>query len=183
MKEASDGELMTWIAQGNHGAFQEVYRRYAGLVFGYSLRLLKNRGTSEEVTQEVWIRVVRLASSYRADGSLKSWLYTVTRRTAFNYLRDHDHSDEIHDEKSVAASIDFSRGDFEEQILARHDVALIREGLIALPDSQRIALTLWMTEDLSYEQIATQMGVSESAVKSLLFRARATMEKRIRGGP
>lgn len=173
---------MTWIAQGNHKAFQEVYRRYAAHVFGYSLRLLKNRGTSEEVSQEVWIRVVRMASSYRSDGALKSWLYTVTRRTAFNYLRDHDHSAEIQNEDGVAQAGATTPGEFEERILARSEVARVRAALDELPDSQRLALVLWLTEDLSYDQIAAQMNVSESSVKSLLFRARAAMEKKIRGG-
>lgn len=171
---------MTWIAQGNHKAFQEIYRRYAAHVFGYSLRLLKNRGTSEEVSQEVWIRVVRMASSYRSDGSLKSWLYTVTRRTAFNYLRDHDSSAEVKSEELIDPASESSINEFEEQVLARAELADVRRAVDELPDSQRLALTLWLTEDLSYDQIAAQMGVSEASVKSLLFRARTALEKKIR---
>lgn len=177
MKNASDGELMTWLAQGNQKAFQEIYRRYGANVLGYSRRLLKNQGTSEEVSQEVWIKVVRAASSYRSEGSLKSWLYTVTRRTAFNYLRDHSHSDEIQNEELVANAAESTAIEFENRVLARADVAKVREALDRLPDSQRVALTLWLTEDLPYDQIAAQMGVSEAAVKSLLHRAREALRE------
>ncbi len=168
---------MTWLAEGNKLAFQEIYRRYGGLVLGYSRRLLKNPGTSEEVSQEVWIKVVRAANSYRSAGTLKSWLFTVTRRTAFNYLRDHNHSEEVQNEDLVAAASETTVTEFEQRVLARAEVAKVREVLDQLPDAQRLALTLWLTEDLSYDQIASQMGVSESAVKSLLHRAREALNE------
>lgn len=177
MKDATDGELMTWLAEGNQKAFQEIYRRYGAHVLGYSRRLLKNPGTSEEVSQEVWIKVVRAAASYRSEGTLKAWLYTVTRRTAFNYLRDSDFSEEIQNEELVRNAADSTTAEFESQVLARGDVARIREAVDKLPEAQRVALTLWLTEDLSYDQIAGQMGVSESAVKSLLHRAREALRE------
>lgn len=177
MKNATDGELMTWLAEGNQKAFQEIYRRYAAHVLGYSNRLLKNRGTSEEVSQEVWIKVVRAASSYRASGTLKSWLYTVTRRTAFNYLRDFSNVEEVSSNEIIDAAAESSVAEFEARVLARAEIAAVRRALDTLPNSQRVALTLWLTEELAYDQIAQQMGISESAVKSLLFRAREALNE------
>jgi RNA polymerase sigma-70 factor (ECF subfamily) len=177
MKDASDGELMAMIAQGNQRAFQEVYRRYSPHVLGYSRRLIRDRGLSEETSQEVWIKVVRAASSYRGEGSLKAWLYTVVRRTAFNYLRDHISSEET----AMAEVVEQSQSDFEERVLARAQIDEVRAVLETLPVNQRVALTMWLTEDLSYEDIAREMNLSESAVKSLLFRARNEMSVKIRG--
>ena len=176
MQEATDGELMTAIAHGNRQAFREVYRRYAALILGYSVRLLNNRSTAEEVTQEVWLKVVRAAASYRGEGSLKAWLFTVTRRTAFNYMRDH-----LSDPEVALAEVNLSATDLEEQVLARAEIGRVREAVAALPEAQRVALTLWLTEDLSYGEIASQMQVSEAAVKSLLFRARQNLEHQLRG--
>lgn len=81
----------------------------------------------------------------------------------------------------MAQAADTSASEFEAQVLARSEIARVRIALDELPDAQRVVLVLWMTEDLSYDQIAAQMNVSESSVKSLLFRARANLEKKIRG--
>ncbi|MGE4131343.1 MAG: RNA polymerase sigma factor [Bdellovibrionales bacterium] len=179
MNETSDGELMTLLAGGNQAAFQELYRRYGAIVLGYCRRLLKNPSLSEEASQEAWIRVVRAAASYRAEGSVKSWVLTVARRAAFNYVRDHNSSEEVPLESEDQVG---TIQDFEDQVLARSEVAQVRQALEQLPDRQRLALVLWLTEDMSYEQIAQQLDVSESSVKSLLFRARQTLEAQLRGG-
>ena len=176
MKDANDGELMTMIGQGNQKAFQEIYRRYSANVLGYSRRLIRDRGTSEEVSQEVWIKIVRAAASYRGEGTLKAWLYTVVRRTAFNYLRDHLNKEEV----LTGEVMESTAVDFEEQVLARAQIEKVREALDQLPVNQRLALTMWMTEDLSYEDIARELNVTEAAVKSLLHRARAEMALKVR---
>lgn len=178
MQNASDSELMTMIADGQQQAFREIYRRYAPHVLGYSRRLIRDRGVSEEVAQEVWIRVVRAAAAYRGEGSLKAWLYTVVRRTAFNYLRDHINKEEV---ATDAPEVALTLVEFEQQVLARAEVDAVKAALNELPDNQRVALTLWLTEDLSYEDIAREMGLSESAVKSLLHRARVTLSERCGG--
>jgi len=172
MNDASDSELMRMIANGNQSAFQEVYRRYSPHVLGYSRRLIRDRGVSEEVSQEVWLKIVRAAASYRGEGSLKAWLYTVVRRTAFNYLRDHINTEEV---ATAAPETSMTINEFEQQVLARAEVTAVRAALNELPDNQRLALTLWLTEDLSYEDIGRELGVSEGAVKSLLHRARNEM--------
>lgn len=170
---------MQMIAAGHKPAFQELYRRYGSHVLGYSRRLVRQTGVSEEVAQEAWIRVVRAAASYRGDGSLKSWLYTVVRRTAFNYLRDHVASEEVATADLEAAHATVH--EFEEQVLARAEIEAVRSALDSLPGNQRLALTMWLTEDLSYDEIAGQLGVTEAAVKSLLHRARQRISDKLRG--
>lgn len=163
---------MELIAQGHSPAFQEIYRRYSRLVYGYGLRLLKDRASAEDSAQEVWIRIVRLAASYRGEGQLKSWLLTVTRNMAMTQIRkrglvvDKDHQ-EI-DEREVPSR------DFIQNIEAAQAIRWIGE----LPEAQRLSLTMWIAEDLSYEQIATELGLSGSSVKALIFRARQTLKER-----
>ena len=176
----ADGELMELIARGNEAAFRELYRRYASLVLGYARRLVRELRQAEEIAQEVWLKVVRAASSYRGDGTVKSWLFTVTRRTSFNYLRDHTSPQEVATEDGEAPVGTISTDVFEERIFARADIHRIREAVDELPTNQRLALTLWMTEDLSYEEIAIELNVTEAAVKSLLHRARVTLEERLK---
>ena len=173
MRDKSDGELMQMIANGNGSAFQEVYHRYSRLVFGYGVRILKDRALAEDVAQEVWIRVVRLATSYRGDGALKFWLMKVTRNSALTLIRKRGVVAE------AVAGEEPSSGATEtaEQLTRGIELARLSEHISALPDGQRVALVLWISESLSYDEIASEMNVSVEAVKSLIFRARKTLLK------
>lgn len=183
MRNLSDGELMKLISGGNRQAFQEVYQRYGAIVFGYSARLLKDRSTAEDITQDVWMKAVRLASSYRGEGSLKGWLLKITRHTALNFFRSQKNvvlqsgtDIETNQENGVPE-------DFEKALLKNFEVNRIIGLIQELPDGQRVALLLWISERLSYDEIASEMGLSESAVKSLIFRARRFLEERSGGRP
>jgi RNA polymerase sigma factor (sigma-70 family) len=79
-------------------------------------------------------------------------------------------------------AVEATAHEFESAVLARAEISQVRSALQELPDNQRIALTLWLTEDLPYEDIARELGVSEGAVKQLLFRARQSLSEKIRRG-
>ncbi len=174
MRNVSEGELMKLLADGNRSAFQELYARYGKIVFGYSIRILKNRATAEDITQEVWIKTVRLAASFRGEGSVKGWLLKITRNTALNHFR------------SLKTSVAYEESqiedngqpeDSENNLLRILEINELKERIQELPEAQRVALVLWISERLSYEEIATEMGLSEVAVKSLIFRARRSLEQ------
>lgn len=179
MKNASDGELMSLIAKGSQTAFREIYRRYSSLVLGYSRRLLREAQNADELSQEAWLKIVRGAASFRGDGSVKSWIFTVVRRTALNHMRDQLPQEIPVDIETVEV---LAASEFEQAVLARAEIAEVRSALRELPDNQRLALTMWLTEEMSYEDIARELNLSEGAVKQLLHRARQTLETRIRRG-
>ena len=173
MRAKSDGELMQMIANGNESAFQEVYHRYSRLVFGYGVRILKERGLAEDVAQEVWIRVVRLSTSYRGEGALKFWLMKVTRNSALTLIRKRG----VVAETVVGEEPTADAAETAEQLTRGIELARLSERMSQLPDGQRVALVLWISESLSYDEIASEMNVSVEAVKSLIFRARKTLLK------
>jgi len=174
MREQTDGELMKLISLGNKKAFQEVYHRYSRLVFGYGLRILKERSAAEDTAQEVWIRVVRLAGSYRSESPLKHWLMRVTRNTALTQIRKRG----VVSEALSGQTIEVSAESFEQSLMQSVEVARLGELIDELPEAQRVALVLWISERLSYEEIAGEMGTTEAAVKSLIFRARRALEEK-----
>jgi RNA polymerase sigma-70 factor (ECF subfamily) len=176
MRDQSDGELMQLIANGNKGAFQEVYRRYSALVLGYGVRLLKDRATAEDISQDVWLRTVRLAASYRGEGSLQGWLLKITRNTALNHFRSR--KAEPTPLTPDDAPSDIGRPEeCEERLMKSFEIDRLVKLMQRLPDSQRVALVLWLSEKLSYDEIGMEMGLSEAAVKSLIFRARRFLEE------
>lgn len=176
MENKDDGELMKLVALGNKKAFQEVYHRYSRLVFGYGARILKDKSAAEDTAQEVWVRVVRMASSYRGESSLKNWLMKVTRNTALTQIRKRGLVAEVTEDQQSSDQV--SPDIFEQDILRSIELKRLSELINELPDPQRVALMLWISEKLSYDEIASEMGTSESAVKSLIFRARRTLQER-----
>lgn len=176
MKNVSDGELMSALAKGNQSAFRELFQRHGSSVMGFSRRLLGSLEAAEEISQETWIRVVKSAEDYQDRGTFRAYVFTIARRLSLNWLRKQNRLVNFEpDEWESQAAPETDR--LEWQFIERIELARLKSTFEALPENQRVALTLWLSEDLSYEQIANQLGLSVSAIKSLLFRARQTLEK------
>lgn len=184
MREKSDGELMALIANGNRPAFEEVFRRYGSAVLGYSSRLLGGRSAGEDISQEVWIRTVKHSGDYRPRAGLKAWLFTIARNLALNHLRSQRKltllGETSAEELSQSLGAESLTAEGVEDILARsNDRKEILALLDALPAPQRLALVIWMSDDMSYEEIAQELRTTIPAVKSLLHRARTALEKQL----
>ncbi len=164
---------MKVLATGSTKAFQTLFDRHGAAVLGYSGRILGNKFQAEDISQEVWIKVVRLAPSFQS-GNFKSWLLTVTRNASFQVLRGQKRTEALNDE-TLEKTADVSIHDFETLLVHQANLEKVKAAVDQLPEKQRMALSLWLTEEMSYEAIAQVLETSESAVKSLLFRARDTL--------
>lgn len=152
-------------------AFQKLFDRHAGSGLGYARRLVNDTATAEDLLQDTWMKIVRLAPNYTAQGQFKSWFLTLIRNSAFNFLRGQKRlsfSDSAHETATDHTP--------EIDVLKSERHRLLSEKIEALPENQRLALLLWAIEDLDYESIARELNTSVSAVKSLIFRARQKLE-------
>lgn len=174
----ADGELMKQIAQGQAKAFRELFTRHGSLVLGYSRRMVREKALAEDISQEVWIKVVRAASSYKDEGVFRSWLLKIVRNTALNHLRNKQAIEPLSEESDVSST---SHHDFEQIFDQQQDLNHIKDLIEELPANQRAALVMWLTEDLSYEELAHELETSVQAVKSLIFRARQQLTLKLRG--
>jgi RNA polymerase sigma-70 factor (ECF subfamily) len=180
MTETSDDELMQAIARGNQKAFALLFRRHSKGVLGYGVKLLGSKALGEDISQDVWIKVVKMAPSYQATQNFTAWILTITRNSCFDYLRSQKNLvafDETHLSETLP---DLSKQSVLEILSSADEVSAVQSAIANLPDSQRAALVLWMSEDLSYDDIANQLGTTVSAVKSALFRARETLALKLR---
>lgn len=180
---------MVSIAEGDKSAFTTLFERHAGKVLGYSIRLLGGDSTmAEDISQTVWMKVVQNAHSYRGEGTFIAWIHTLARNTVIDEMRkkreelisvessdDFDGSDKIENAKELSVA------SFENELLEKSDLVLIKQAMDDLPEAQRIVLTIWLVEELSYEDIAARMNQSVQGVKSLLFRARQNLRDKMKG--
>lgn len=173
LHDLTDDELMEQIAKNKLNAFEVLFERHSGKVLGYSQRLMGERSLAEDLSQDVWMKVIKASSSYQTKGQFIAWLFTIIRHSGLNSLKkkkDWDEIDSQHEKEIAAEGIDFT-------VLLEREESLnqLKELFDKLPAQQRAALTLHLSDEMNYEEIAAELSTSVSAVKSLLFRARKTL--------
>jgi RNA polymerase sigma-70 factor (ECF subfamily) len=152
-------------------AFDTLYRKHAGPLFGYFWRSTSSREASEELVQETFFKIYRLRAGYTARASFKTYLYTVARSVLINRW--------VSDARVRAAAQDGadpeaepSHSDTEADVSSRQIVSRVASAIGSLPERQKSAVLLVRYEGLAYEEAARVLGVSVKAMKSLLNRAR-----------
>ncbi len=182
----SDVDAMLRVKTGDESAFAYLVRKYRRPMVGFMYRLCHNPSTAEELAQEVFLRVYRSRTSYEPSAKFTTWLYRIATNLAVNHARDSRHErpentlrlDEPDQETGTTPDLADDSLTAEEQILKRERLAAIRSKVNALPERQRVAVIMHKYQQMDYRQIAGVL--SESATKSLLFRAYETLREQLK---
>jgi RNA polymerase sigma-70 factor (ECF subfamily) len=163
----ADAELMLRVREGDQAAFRMLFEKHAGPLLGFVDRFFHNRAVSEEVVQEVFFRVYRARKKYRPKSKFTTWLYTIATRASLNELRRgvfKQRRQELGDADGAAPAVD-------QEVAGRRLQERVAGILTGLPEKQRAAFLLVRFGGRSYGEVAQILGLSESAVKSRIFRA------------
>lgn len=178
---ALDFALMARVAEGDHAAFRQLVERHQNAVTGTVAKMLGNAAESEDIAQQVFLRIWRNAKRYRPDAKFTTYLFTITRNLVYNETRRRSRKKEVSSDEreensnlTVEASPDRQP---DAQLLQAELQHKVDEAIASLPETQRMAVVLRRYEQLSYEEIAVVLKLSVSAVKSLLFRARTSLRE------
>lgn len=180
-----DAELMLRVREGDDTSFALLLERHRGPVVHFLYRMVQNPSVSEELAQEVFLRVYRSRATYEPTAKFTTWLFRIATHLALNWVRDgkKEKGQESLDEQ-VVDGVDRQVRDrqptIEQAMLYQAKMAEIRQAIEALPVKQRAAVLMHKYEELEYAQIARALNCSESAVKSLLFRAYESLRSRLR---
>ena len=180
----SDLDLMLRVRQGDVSSFDELLRRYRAPLVKYFYRLVRDQALAEDLAQEAFLRVYNARRRYRPDARFTTWLYRIATNLALNAIRDargrqrQDISNSVDDGETSFEFVD-TRASVEQEMIETDRGRMIREAIESLPENQRAAVILHKYQDVDYRQIAKVLKVSESAVKSLLFRAYETLRVRL----
>ena len=180
----SDLDLMLRVRQGDVSSFDELLRRYRAPLVKYFYRLVRDQALAEDLAQEAFLRVYNARRRYRPDARFTTWLYRIATNLALNAIRDargrhrHDISNSGDDGETSFEFVD-TKASVEQEMIETDRGRMIREAIESLPENQRAAVILHKYQDVDYHQIAKILKVSESAVKSLLFRAYETLRVRL----
>jgi RNA polymerase sigma-70 factor (ECF subfamily) len=164
----------------NQAEFATFMHAYQDMVFSTAARLTGNDAQAEDIAQEVFLKAYENFSSLRSSGTAGGWLKTVTTRLTLNHLSRYRRRWRFFSELPTEAGseVDFPTPDtLAADIDASQRHAIVEQALRQLPEHQRVALVLYHFEEMSYEDIAEQLRVSLSKVKTDIQRGRAAMVK------
>jgi RNA polymerase sigma-70 factor (ECF subfamily) len=158
------GQLLSWVARGDQGAFQAVYDRAAGQILGIVRAVVRDPAQSEEVTQEVLLEVWRTASRFDATlGSPLAWLTTLAHRRAVDRVRSEQKAAQ---REARAARPAIAYDEVTEIVAARLDRERVRRCLGSLTELQRESVTLAYYDGYTYREVAELLGVAVGTVKT-----------------
>jgi RNA polymerase sigma-70 factor (ECF subfamily) len=179
-----DVQWMQRVAEGDMDAFQSLIEAHQARVVGTVGKMLGDDVDSEDIAQQVFIRVWKSASRYQPTAKFTTWLFKITRNLVFNELRRrkrHPVTPLEHEEAEHFFQPADSAGMSPVACLLDSELnEAIQMAIDALPETQRMAIVLRRYEDMPYEEIAEVLELTVPAVKSVLFRARAELRERLR---
>jgi RNA polymerase sigma-70 factor (ECF subfamily) len=183
-----DVEAMLRVKAGDESAFGFLIQKYRRPMVGFMFRFCHNPAAAEELAQEVFLRVYRSRTSYEPSAKFTTWLYRIATNLAVNHARDTRHErpentvrlDEQDEETGTTPDLADETPGAEARILKRERLAAIRSRVNALPERQRVAVIMHKYQEMDYREIATVLKLSESATKSLLFRAYETLREQLK---
>lgn len=179
-----DAELMLRVKEGDGASFAILLEKHRTPVIHFIYRMIQNQAVAEELAQEVFLRVYRSRGTYEPTAKFTTWLFRIATHLALNSLRDgknermQDRLDD-HNEDMPMRQVADGKPSVEQSMLHEARFQEIRRAIAALPEKQRAAVLMHKYEEMEYSQIAKVLNCSESAVKSLLFRAYEALRARL----
>jgi RNA polymerase sigma factor (sigma-70 family) len=169
------------IAKGDERALEALYDETVGRVFGLALRIVRNRESAEEVTEDVFIQAWRSAATFdAARGAPIAWLLTICRSRALDHLRRAEPALAHPDPQSLRAAVDVEHDDDPQSLLAAaRDHAQLKRALESLTPQQRQLVALAFFRGFTHQEIAAHSGLPLGSVKTWIRRALAVLRKEL----
>lgn len=175
MQMESDIELMMRVKSGDDGAFTELMRRHYKSIMNYIYRFTNDRGDSEDLAQEVFLRVYRSVKEYKPQAKFSTWLYKIATNVCLTEIKVKGRMvnlslDEIQENKGDLGDSNSPSG---YDLINRRDIKdSIFEALNSIPEKERTSIILCKYEGLSYDEVADVIGCTVGAVKTYIHRGR-----------
>lgn len=182
-------EQAQWIEKlraGDASAYKWLVSVHHGQVYHVCMGFMANTNDAEDLTQEVFVEVYRSIHHFRGDSKISTWLHRIAVSKSLELIRSRGRKKRAAELLSLVGlgkmGIEPHADRFDHPGVAlehKEKAATLHRALQALPEQQRVAFVLHKIEDHSYQETAEIMGISESAVDSLVFRARSNLKKKL----
>ena len=177
MKKADESQQLT---EGEQKTFHELYQKYYERVYSICLRMTHNASESEDLTQDVFIRLFRTLESFRGESSFMTWLHRLTVNQVLMYFRKRKVRSELTSDNEMSLA-DLAVESKDPNRMRIVDCILLSEVIAKLPEGYRQAIILHDIKGLEHREIAERRGRSIGTSKSQLHKGRALLRELIAG--
>lgn len=182
-----DVALMQKVKRGDAASFRELFAKYNEAIVNFAFRFVGNRHRAEELTQDAFLQIYRARARYEAKARFTTYLYRVVTNLCLNELRRFEYHGKTEalegrpneEGEATREFADETVPESEDRMAGVETGIRIQKVLDKLPANQKSALLLSRVEGLSYQEVAECLETSESAVKSLIFRATQTLREEL----
>jgi RNA polymerase sigma-70 factor (ECF subfamily) len=181
----NDKELVKRICEGDENSFRLLVEKYQDIVFRTCHGFLKNVEDSEDLTQEVFIKVFHKIQDFRGESEFSTWLYRIAVNMSINVLRQNKRRQLFEDIENIIFTSGknhqnaLTDASVDEQFEKKQKEDAINAAIDGLPSKQKTAFVLHKYDDLSQIEIAGIMKTSVSAVESLIHRAKQNLQQKL----
>jgi len=165
---AADEAIMLRVRAGETGLLAELFERHNRPVFGFFYRMTSRRELSEDLVQDVFLRILRYRDTYQPRTSFAAWMYGIARNAMIDQMRKRRPESSLDDAMAEVPTRDEPA---DERMRARQESEILQRALSSLPADKREVLILARYQDLRYEEIGRILGCEPNAVKQRVFRA------------
>jgi len=180
-----DAQLMLRVRDGDEDSFRVLLEKHRNSLVHFLFRMVQDQPVSEELAQEVFLRIYKTRTTYEPTARFTTWMFRIATHLALNWLRDEKHArsearlDQDRGSELPIREVPDRKPTVEQRMVSNARLQEIRDAIALLPEKQRAAVLMHKYEEMEYVQIAAVLECSESAVKSLLFRAYETLRAKL----
>lgn len=175
----NEREIISRILNGDLQAFELLVKQYEQLVFYVVNKLVKEKADTEDISQEVFIKVYGNLRNFAFKSKLSTWITSIAYRTALNHIRDHKRDREA--QSGMDLEEFYFTTETPEKLSEQKDInGYINRLIDEMPLPYKSVLTLYHMNELSYQEIEEITGMPEGTVKSYLFRARKLLKDKLK---
>ena len=178
-----DDQIITDFLKGDRESFRVLAERYSDTLFRVAMGYLHSKEDSEDLVQEVLVKVYKSIETFKGDSKLSTWLYRITVNTCLNEIdkrRRRGVFERIEDGMAKIYNKGGAERDPQESMIADEVTIAVRKAIDSLPEKQKTAFILQKYQDLSQKEISSIMQLSEGSVEQLLIRGKESLKKKLR---
>ena len=181
---ASDEELARAYARGQQPPFEELVRRYSGPVYAFCLRMVARREDAEDLTQDVFVQLMKSLPAARTDMPIRPWIFVIARNKCLDHLkrrRPIPFSSTTRDDDDIEVDV-VDAAPLPDDLAERADTRdLVQRAISTLPERFRAVVALRYSSDLSFGEIGEVLGIPENTAKTHFQRAKALLRVQLQG--
>ena len=162
-------ELLSLLKQGNEQAFEKIYKLYSSRLFGNVFRMVKSESTTQEILQDVFIKIWNNRASIDLDKSFRSYLFRIAENKVYDFFRKATRDKKIQAQLFAAATEEYEH--IEEMIYKKENALLLQKAIDSLSPQRQQIFRLIKLDNKSYEEVSRQLGISVSTISDHIVKA------------